>query len=108
MGKFRMTGVDRHIPVSLAIFGGSHGQHLNQVRGLFVSLKGDRIVKLEILFCTGHPAMFLGPNLEPRNRVFFFPVDGPGGERITTIREIFTGDDRRFRGFMVTAPCCYT
>ena len=103
MRKFRTSTLDSHIPVSLAIFGGSRGQYLNKVRGLTLSMRGDCIVKLEILFCAGHSAMFFGPNFE-RSPSFWFPVDGPGGERITAIREIITGDDRRFRGFIVTGP----
>lgn len=75
-------------PVWLAIFGGSHGEDLNKVRGLRINQQGENIMNLEIVFCDDRTSLLLGRECLRANvgRVFF-PVDGPGGERITNIQQ---------------------
>ncbi|KAK4041105.1 hypothetical protein C8A01DRAFT_15078, partial [Parachaetomium inaequale] len=96
-------------PVSLAILGGTPGQDLSCVIGLTFwvasSLHGDgsagRLSALEVSFSDHRRPLRIGFYRPGRTKVYF-PVDGPGGERITSIRDTLPVEQYRACAIAVT------
>ena len=99
------------LPASLVLFGGAHGQDLQLVTGLTVwqpqewgNESDTPLWALEVSFSNGRPPMYFGPEdpdtYEARCR---FPIDGPGGERMTGFDPVVVNDWTV--GFSVSTRC---
>lgn len=104
------------LPISLAIFGGSRGEHLDDVRGIQAYLDPipndnfDGVKALEVTYINRYSEAGLGPEAPNAEDDLFFAIDGPGGERIQRVDVIEADGNPRsgtFRGFMVSyGPAC--
>ena len=104
--KFTDTPLNRvcsgiALPASLVLFGGSHGQDLPFVTGLTVwqPYEADDTKPLwavEVSFSDARPPLYFGPAFQDAeyggSARFRFPIDGPGGERITGFEQVNVED----------------
>lgn len=100
---------NRTLPMRMMLFGGTHGQDLpfvtriivEQETGLDSPLGGlnPQLCAIKIRFSDGREPLYFGDKVyEPLS--VSFPIDGPGGERITALRSVGNTMDWRL-GFKV-------
>ena len=98
---------NQNIPISMMLFGGAHGEDLPFVTRIIVQQGSkDQGLKpqlwaIKIRFSDGREPLTFGPKISKPLSVSF-PIDGPGGERITAMKQVGNTVDLRF-GFRVGA-----